>query len=214
MSCPLCGLGESLLFHQSNQAFQNRTFYICDACELVWASPEHRLNAEDEKSRYDLHCNDPRDSEYLEFLNRLAQPIVYELKSNSLGLDYGCGPGPAMQILFERAGHKMNLFDPFYSFQNNALEEKYDFITVSETAEHFFNPSKEFKQLDHLLKSGGILGVMTQLRLLSSKFQDWWYPRDPTHVTFYSQKTMEWIAGQYNWTLGQPRHGVCLFSKP
>ncbi|MFT5207982.1 MAG: SAM-dependent methyltransferase [Candidatus Omnitrophota bacterium] len=214
MACPLCGLGEPLLFHQSNQAFQNRTFHICNACELVWASPEHRLSAEEEKSRYDLHCNNPEDLDYLDFLNRLAKPMIVELKSDSLGLDYGCGPGPAMQIPFEQAGHRVNLFDPFYYFQNKALDEQYDFITVSEVAEHFFNPSKEFEQFNHLLKPGGILGVMTQLRLLGSKFQDWWYPRDPTHVTFYSQKTMEWIAKQYNWVLGQPRHDICLFSKP
>ena len=43
---------------------------------------------------------------------RIRLHLIYNL---ARGLDFGCGPGPALTLLMEEAGFaKMNLYDPFY----------------------------------------------------------------------------------------------------
>ena len=46
-----------------------------------------------------------------------------------------------------------------------------------------------------------------------SGFPSWYYHHDPTHVNFYSQKTMTWIAGEYGWQATFPTANVVLFRK-
>ena len=44
-------------------------------------------------------------------------------------------------------------------------------------------------------------------------FLDWHYNRDPTHLSFYSHKTMNWIAKKFNWTAKFYGLNVTLFKK-
>ncbi|MEI4850515.1 class I SAM-dependent methyltransferase, partial [Klebsiella pneumoniae] len=77
------------------------------------------------------------------------------------GLDFGCGPGPALATMLREAGMDMALFDPFFYPQASVLERQYDFITCTEVVEHLHRPAEVFRQLDRLLAPGGWLGVMT-----------------------------------------------------
>ena len=65
--------------------------------------------------------------------------------------------------MLEEQGYRMSLYDPFFAPSPDALERRYDFITCTETVEHFYQPGKEFRRLDRLLRSGGWLGVMTEM---------------------------------------------------
>ena len=60
-----------------------------------------------------------------------------------MGLDFGCGPGPALANMMQSDGYEMEIYDPFFFPNKDALSKKYDFITCTETAEHFFNPHDE-----------------------------------------------------------------------
>jgi hypothetical protein len=42
--------------------------------------------------------------------------------------------------MLAEAGHAMALYDPFFRPDPAALERDYDFITCTETAEHFHHP--------------------------------------------------------------------------
>jgi len=44
-------------------------------------------------------------------------------------------------------------------------------------------------------------------------FKEWWYHRDATHVCFYRQETMEWIARRFGWRVVFPLKNVILFQK-
>jgi 2-polyprenyl-3-methyl-5-hydroxy-6-metoxy-1,4-benzoquinol methylase len=101
--------------------------------------------------------------------------------------------------MLKKDGFKVSLYDPFFYPDTNVLSLKYDFITCTETAEHFYNPFKEFNTLDKLLKPGGWLGIMTSFLTTHDMFENWYYRRDPTHVTFYAKKTFQVIASQRNW---------------
>ena len=45
-------------------------------------------------------------------------------------------------------------------------------------------------------------------------FPEWRYHRDPTHVAFYTRRTMRWIAARHGWQATFPRRNVVLFRKP
>lgn len=147
-------------------------------------------------------------------MGRLANPLLQILgAASSEGLDFGCGPHPVLAALFERNGHKVKSYDPIFFPQASFLESRYDFITCSEAAEHFHEPLKEFQLLDRLIKPQGHLAVMTQMKKSWDGFFDWYYPRDPTHVVFYSPRTMRWLAHYFDWELRFFPENTVIFQK-
>jgi 2-polyprenyl-3-methyl-5-hydroxy-6-metoxy-1,4-benzoquinol methylase len=181
-------------------------------CRLTWLVPDQRLDAASERGRYEQHRNDPADAGYRAFLNRLAAPLLERLTPGAEGLDYGAGPGPTLSRMLAEAGLRVRDYDPFFAPDADALRGGYDFITCTETVEHFFEPGRELDRLDALLRPGGWLAVMTEVRD-DRPFEQWWYVRDPTHVCFYRAETFEWIAQARGWRLERPHRNVALFRK-
>lgn len=170
------------------------TYYACENCGLHFVEPGLRLNPSTEKSRYDQHENSPDDPNYREFLGQIFDPLNKRLSPGLHGLDFGSGPGPTLSVMFEEAGYSMNIYDPFYANDLSVFNNNYDFITITETAEHLFHPMEEFEKLWNILKPGGYLGVMTLLLQPKDTFKTWHYRRDDTHVAFYQKKTFRWLA--------------------
>jgi 2-polyprenyl-3-methyl-5-hydroxy-6-metoxy-1,4-benzoquinol methylase len=148
--------------------------------------PEYHLASEKEKAEYDLHRNSPDDAGYRNFLNRLFAPMLERIRPGSLGLDFGCGPGPTLSVMFEEAGFSMVVYDQFYANDRESLAKKYDFITATEVVEHLHNPAWDLNMLWTLLEPGGYLGIMTQQVVDKKAFRRWHYTQDPTHVCFFS----------------------------
>jgi hypothetical protein len=146
---------------------------------------------------YELHQNSPRDTAYRKFLVRLFDPMRSLLTPASEGLDFGSGPGPTLSVMFAEAGFPMTIYDAFYAKDIEALQKPYDFITATEVVEHLREPGKELGRLWSLLKPGGWLGIMTKLALDKQAFASWHYTNDPTHICFFSRKTFQWLAKQW-----------------
>ena len=128
-------------------------------------------------------------------------------------LDYGCGEPPVLVMMLRERGFRAEGWDLHFSPDAAPLERAYDFVTCSETAEHFRRPLIEFERFDRLLRPGGILGVMTQMLEDWSAFGDWHYRFDATHICYYSPRTMRWIAGRFGWGMSFPREHVTIFRK-
>jgi hypothetical protein len=175
------------------------------------------LTTEAELTHYQHHENNPNDMGYRHWLAQLGDEMLAVLDSSlkefSHGLDYGSGPGPTLSLMIAEAGHTMSIYDPFFAPNKSVLETTYDFITCTETAEHFHQPLQEFNKLNDLLKPDGWLGVMTQILDRDELFADWWYVRDPTHVAFYKTETMHYLADRFGWKMMIPRKNVVLFQK-
>lgn len=199
------------------QAFASahrRSYFECRVCGLVHLAPAQRLDPAAERQHYGTHRNDPHDPGYRGFLGRVADPLIERLPPGAVGLDYGSGPGPALSLLLGERGFPVECYDPYFAPARAVLERTYDFVTCTETAEHFYSPAEEFDRLDALVRPGGWLGVMTEILREGRDFQQWRYARDPTHVCFYRVSTMEWIAARYGWSLELPHPDVALFRKP
>ncbi|HEU0015387.1 MAG TPA: class I SAM-dependent methyltransferase [Longimicrobium sp.] len=208
--CPLCASPRIAPFAQAH----GRRYLDCAECGLVHAAPEDRLGPEAERAHYGTHRNDPADPGYRAFLARVADPLAARLAPGARGLDYGCGPGPALAMMMAERGFPTAVYDPFFAPDAEALRRTYDFITCTETAEHFFEPGDELARLDGLLRPGGILAVMTEVLEDGRDFAGWRYARDPTHVSFYRPRTLRWIAERHGWAMESPSRNVALFGKP
>ncbi len=207
--CPLCRLPEAACFRNCSL----RRYLQCKRCGLVFVHPDERLNRTEEKARYDLHRNDPADPEYRSFLARLAAPLSSLIQAGSSGLDFGCGPGPALAMMLKEQGHSVTLYDPFYAPDAGAWLQAYDFITATEVLEHLYMPGEELDRLFGVLKPGGFLGIMTKQLPASDELSDWHYMRDPTHVCFFSPATFEYIACAWKAALTIIDSDVVLFQK-
>lgn len=208
-TCPLCGgRGTAPL-----ASVAGRDYLDCADCRLAFMAPAQRLPLDSERAHYRLHRNAPTDAGYRRFLAKLAEPLIPLLRRGARGLDYGCGPGPTLSVMLRQAGMDVRDYDPCFAPDPAALSCDYDFITCTETVEHFHHPGREFARLDELLRPSGCLAVMTETLGPDVRFSDWWYLRDPTHVCFYRPETMRWIAGWRNWRMISPRGNVTFFFK-
>lgn len=205
--CPLCLGTDTRHFATVGDIHYRR----CDSCLFTWMLPEHWPTLEEEKAQYDLHDNHVDSQPYRTFLSRLTDPLKQHLQPGMKGLDFGCGPGPALAAMMNEAGFPTQVYDPIYYPDTGPLNHRYDFITCTEVAEHLHEPRPTFEQLDTLLADNGILAIMTRWLTEDDAFADWRYRRDPTHVCFYRTETLEWIARHFGWTLTLPTLNVSLF---
>ncbi len=207
--CPLCRTPDPQDYYRD----AGREYLYCGKCRLVFVPRQYWLNCDQEKAVYDLHENSPADQGYRHFLSRLAIPLLERLPTPKKGLDFGCGPGPVLSEIFEEQGHVMSCFDPLYFNDITLLNQNYDFITATETVEHFHHPSDVFGSLFEQLSQGGWLGIMTKMILDQQAFKTWHYIRDLTHICFYSPYTFKYLAKRFNSSVYFIGKDVILFQK-
>lgn len=191
--CPLCFSPDTAEFFRDTQ----RDYLRCRQCRLVFVPPHQHLTPDAEKAIYDYHQNQIEDAGYRRFLSRLAEPLSSRLPARASGLDYGCGPGPLLAGMLREQGHTLRTFDPYYANQPELLQSRYDFVTCTEVVEHFRQPKQEFQRLFGLLKPSGHLGIMTKLVIDADAFSRWHYKNDMTHISFFSEDTLQWLATSY-----------------
>ncbi|WP_417329520.1 class I SAM-dependent methyltransferase [Halomonas cupida] len=189
-----------------------RDFFRCGRCDLVAVPPHQRLDPVAEKAIYDQHDNRPDDPGYRAFLARLMVPLGEHLAPRAEGLDFGAGPGPTLSLMFEEAGFMMQVHDPFFAPNPEAMQRQYDFITATEVAEHLFTPGETLGHLVSCLRPGGWLGLMTMR--IPEDFANWHYIRDPSHVVFFSDLSLAWFARQHGLTLTLAGREVALLQRP
>lgn len=207
--CPLCGGADTARYTED----RFRPYLICRNCSLVFVPERYHVSAVEEKDRYDLHRNDPEDPAYRKFLSRLFIPLREYLPEGAEGLDFGCGPGPALAAMFRESGYRIDTYDKYYDPDNGIFGKDYDFITATEVLEHLHHPGFELERLLKRLKTGGILGIMTKLVRNRMAFERWHYKNDATHVCFFSKTTFEWLGDAWRTRIEFIGNDVILIHK-
>jgi len=208
-SCPLCACQKSTLYSQH----ETGEYRLCDNCFLVFVLEDKHLDEVSEKARYDLHVNSPEDENYRKFLSKVSKPVLDRVSSTAKGLDFGSGPGPTLSLMFEEAGHVMKIYDHFYAKDEKVLGLKYDFITSTEVVEHLYRPLEVLDKLWSILNEEGLLCLLTQPYVAQEEFDAWYYKNDPTHVCFFSLKTMQWLCTRWEAELEVITKDVFIFNK-
>ena len=208
--CPVCRAPSPCHFVSVDM----QEYWRCATCEARFLGPAHLPERHTEYAHYLHHENHPDDPGYRRFLSKITGPLLDRLPDGSHGLDYGCGPGPALAAMMQEAGHFMALYDPFFFPDVTPLAATYDFVTCTETAEHFHRAADEFDRLMDLVRPGGWLAVMTCFQTDDALFSNWHYRKDPTHVVFYREETLVYLAARKGWRCEIPCKDVALMQKP
>lgn len=209
VDCPLCGAATGAPWHEATGVYRH-----CPQCDLVSRDRATWLDAEAERAYYGTHDNRVDDPGYRRFLSQLADPLIACLAPGARGLDYGCGAVPALASMLTDAGFPAVGYDPFFAADDTLLDTRYDFVTCTEVLEHMHDPLRDLTRIDALLKPGGWLGLMTELRPPMADFARWHYHRDPTHVGFHSEASLRWLAARFGWQVESAGRRVTLLRKP
>jgi SAM-dependent methyltransferase len=190
--CPL-----SFSKSQPIEAIKFREYFLCTVCSLVFADSRFFIGHNEEKARYFTHNNTLDNEGYIIFLNRIIEPSLPLLRPEMNILDYGCGHNPVLAELIKLKGFKCDFYDPF--FFDNELKPPFDFIFSTEVFEHFNNPASDIEKISSLLIQGGYLAIMTELWQEPEQLLSWYYMKDVTHVSFYHQKTLDYICEKWGY---------------
>lgn len=192
--CPLCRAPAISL-----PPIQKRAFLHCRQCDLIFVPPAQHLTPAEEKLRYQQHQNTLENEGYVNMLGRCVDLLRRHASDVRHVLDYGCGPSPVLVELLHRAGYQASGYDPFFATDVD-LSNTFDAVTCVETSEHFAQPRANLQRILRLIRPQGYLAIMTRFHQGPDCLGDWWYARDPTHVAFYSHKTLHWICGEFTLT--------------
>lgn len=206
MECILC-LNDSLPFELDT--------FECQTCRVVFKNPETHPNQEEELERYQLHHNDSEDQGYIHFLKQVTNPLEKFLKPSDSAIDFGCGPNPALAQMMQENGYDFSYYDPYFFADGHLLiPEFYNVLTATEVVEHFHFPYQSWKQMVELVADNGYIAIMTQFLNPSIDYKSWWYKNDKTHLVFYREETMKYIATIYNLEIVyNDKKSVVIFQK-
>ena len=209
ITCPLCESKDYSQIHKDSL----REYLSCSGCEFVFVPKPYHLSETDEKLRYDTHNNNPMDVRYRQFLSQLTEPLLKKIPDDSYGLDFGSGPGPTLSLMLEEKGHHVELYDKFYASNDYVFNKLFDFITATEVIEHLRNPMLEFKRLASTLRVGGYIALMTHLLTEETDFRSWYYKNDPSHIGFFNQKSLNYLAEELGFEINVYSERVIFLKK-
>lgn len=182
-------------------------YYYCSSCRFLFMDDEKILPPEQEQKRYLRHTNTLEDTGYVDmlktFINKSITPFQQNIKT---ALDFGSGPGPVLSQLLRGMGYETDTYDIYFAPAKVYIGKTYDLVTCTEVLEHLKDPLETLRMLKDRLNPGGILSVMTLFHPVydisstpeqlpcEKVFKDWWYRRDPTHISFFRPETFYHIA--------------------
>ena len=211
LRCRVCGCENTRVLLVDREG---RKYHRCEACAATFLDPSGFPSAEAELAHYLTHENDVTDQAYRNYLAKLVDPLLAQIRPKSAGLDFGCGPAAALAAMVQEAGHTMSIYDPVFASDAACLDAVYDFVTCTETVEHFHYPDVEFNRLCGLVRPGGLLAVMTIFQTDDALFERWRYRYDPTHVVFYKEQTFSYLAAKLGMKCQILAKDVVFLTKP
>lgn len=192
MSCKIC--------HHDTKSYQNTLspslYHYCPRCECIALDGAFTVSASQEKHQYDQHNNSLENEGYVQMFEDFLDYFWEELEHKTpKALDFGSGPTPVLSVLMQRRGANVTCYDKFYHPDKDFKTHRFTLITSTEVFEHLDNPLQTLMVLTEHLASGGHIALMTLFHDNNmDHFWTWWYRRDPTHITFFTPKTIEVLA--------------------
>ena len=190
MKCKICEKNTTIL----NDIELKKNFYHCKHCELIFLDEQFYVSIENEKKQYNQHNNSLENEGYVKMFEEYLD-FTLENQNIKTALDFGSGPTPVLTELLKRRDLHVDYYDKFYQPQKVYENKSYDLITSTEVFEHLKDPQETLHMLSKHLNANGIISLMTLFHTNKEEdFFKWWYRRDPTHITFFTSKTISIMA--------------------
>lgn len=171
---PLCDVGTREIHH-------------CAGCDLRFVPPIFHLSVDEERRRYLCHDNSFQDTEYIAYLNRCIKDLSRIPVEHPQVLDFGCGQHGVLSDILNKQGVHCTAYDPLFCIGPNALDQKYDIVILNEVIEHLRDPRHELMRLSNIAR---FMLIRTRLVTPLTDIASWWYVQDPTHIAFYSTRSI------------------------
>ncbi len=200
MTCKICAKQSKQIFSTKILNKYDIKYYHCEHCGFIQTEEPFWL-----EEAYSESIN-VSDTGYMQRNIHLSQKLTILLAlffdKNGKFLDYAGGYGVLTRVMRDIGfdfywddKYTTNLFGR--GFEHQSIN-KYEAVTTFESFEHFVNPTDEIESLLKISKN-----LIFSTELLPNPIpnpQDWWYYGldHGQHISFYSQKTFEFIAKKYN----------------
>jgi len=171
-------------------------YYRCLSCGFVSLDDKYRVDKEKEKKQYDQHNNSLENDGYVQMFEEFIDLSIFPyIKNIQTVLDFGSGPTPVFSELLKRRGLEVDIYDIFYAPKKVYKDKSYDLISSTEVFEHLSKPLEVLELLTKHLNHQGYIALMTKFPPKEDDaFLNWWYRRDPTHISFFTPKSFEIMA--------------------
>jgi len=191
--CPVC---HSMIERTLDDPKNRRLYLVCGNCGFIFVDSRDRLSPRLEKARYLEHNNDLSEEGYRLFLDSFLQgAIIPYVEKGARVLDFGSGPAPVFSWILKRNGYRVDSFDPFFCPDYSWTKRRYNAIVLVEVLEHLSGPVETLNSLIERLHPGGYLCMRSSLHDGDlSRFKAWWYRQDPTHISFFTPGTIEYLS--------------------
>lgn len=200
MTCKICNKQTKQIFKAKILNKYEIDYFYCEHCGFLQTEEPYWL---DEAYGESINISDTGYMQRnLMLSKKLTILLALFLDKNGKFLDYAGGYGVFVRMMRDIGfdfywddKYTTNLFARGFEYQNR---DKYEAVTTFESFEHFVNPMDEIESLLKISKN-----IIFSTELLPNpipKPQDWWYYGldHGQHISFYSQKTFEFIAKKYN----------------
>ena len=202
MKCKICNQDNESVFGGRILNKYNIKYFHCSNCGFLQTEEPYWL-----EESYSESIN-ISDTGYMQRNLLLSHKLTILLSlffdKNAKYLDYAGGYGVFVRLMRD-IGFDFYWDDKFttnlFARGFEAVDsEKYEAVTTFESFEHFVNPIDEIESLLKISKN-----IIFSTELLPNpipKTEDWWYYGldHGQHISFYSEKTFEFIATKYNLT--------------
>lgn len=200
MRCILCGCNDTKAVTVKNRK-KIKNFFRCTGCGFCFLEREQLLGLGEERERYLFHQNSEDNLGYVKWLSGIVDNTakVIDLSGKKI-LDYGCGHTPVLPQILKSKNPEITDIDYYdlYFYPDLDVTKRYSCIFSIEVFEHFRDVYNEIKRAFSLLEEGGYFVVSTGFLPSEDKFASWWYIQDATHISFYSEQTLNWIAKTFS----------------
>ena len=183
-----------------------RTFYKCSNCWLIFTNdlPDKLLEENHYKSQW--QSTEPKfwkdqTTALLSYIQAYGTPKRI--------LDFGSGSGEMVKEL-RHHGYEVTALEPMHDgyLKDQLYPHLFDVVVAVEVIEHLPNVWEELEQIEKVLEPEGIMAFSTgmtnpfiELPDAIKQFKAWWYKDDPTHLSFFCNRTLGIMADLRDYTI-------------
>jgi len=216
MKCKICNNETHNIFTAKILNKYNVKYYYCGHCGFLQTEEPHWLK---EAYSNPISIIDTGIMARNIGMSKITAVVLYFL-FNKYGkfLDFAGGYGFLTRLMRD-IGFDFYWHDPYSpnlvarGFESKSNSLKYELLTSFESFEHFVEPIQEF---ENMIKFSD--NILFSTELLSStlpKPGEWWYYalESGQHISFYSYRTLKYIAQKHNMNLCSNGRGIHMFTK-
>lgn len=201
MICKICNTNTTQIFTSKILKKYDVKYYKCNSCGYLFTEEPFWLEEAYSRS---INLSDTGLIDRNIYFSKVLSVIIYFcFRKNGAFLDYAGGYGVFTRLMRD-IGFDFYWHDPYTQnlFANGfekdiKLDSKFELITAFEVFEHLVNPKEELSKMLYYSNT-----IIFSTELMPKEIPDpkeWWYYgfNHGQHISFYSEKTLQTLANQF-----------------